>query len=599
MNIQELKQQHPEYAQIPDLDLANALHAKYYADVPKADFYHAVGLTQPGPAHRAVPRQAMGYNNRFGPRAGPMVPAPSDASPEMRFGTGVNDMLQGSTQMLLNSLPEGVVEAGNKVGGALGLATPTAQSMNQQMALREQNIQGDRANAGQSGIDWARMGGNVAGSLPLALATPAAATIPGAVAAGAASGVGTAAMQPVTDENKPYWDQKTKQMETGGAIGAALGPAGVLLGRAVNPAVNPEVQMLMDRGVTPTPGQILGGGWARTEAKLSSVPLLGDMIKNAQRRGIEQFNRATANEVLAPIGGQAPNAVGRDLVHAVDDQISHAYQAVLPNLRFRADPRFMVEVGQLRQMAAGLPEQQARRFEQIIQDQLLTKIGANGRVAPFATVDGQTFKGIESELSRMARGYRADPSFDNRQLGSAVQQLQSLLRQSLERTNPQYAPQLQAINQAFARFVRLQDAGVRAGDDQVFTAAQLQAAVKKADSSTRKGQYARGDALLQDLADAGRNVLGSKYPDSGTAGRAMAGYVLSLGLGTGGGSLGGAPVAGALAGGAAALPYTQAGGRLAAQIFARRPQFAPEIQAGLLGLTPAATAGMTIFGNGQ
>jgi hypothetical protein len=46
--------------------------------------------------------------------------------------------------------------------------------------------------------------------------------------------------------------------------------------------------------------------------------------------------------------------------------------------------------------------------------------------------------------------------------------------------------------------------------------------VREMDPTLRKGAYARGDALMQDLADAGKSVLGNKVPDSGTTFRSFA-----------------------------------------------------------------------------
>jgi hypothetical protein len=42
------------------------------------------------------------------------------------------------------------------------------------------------------------------------------------------------------------------------------------------------------------------------------------------------------------------------------------------------------------------------------------------------------------------------------------------------------------------------------------------------DNSVRRGAFSRGDTLLQNISDAGKAVLPNKYPDSGTAGRALA-----------------------------------------------------------------------------
>lgn len=41
----DIRQKYPMYADIPDLQLADALHQKFYADMPKQDFYKAINLT--------------------------------------------------------------------------------------------------------------------------------------------------------------------------------------------------------------------------------------------------------------------------------------------------------------------------------------------------------------------------------------------------------------------------------------------------------------------------------------------------------------------------------------------------------------------------
>jgi ribosomal protein L13E len=43
--IAEIRQQYPQYADIPDVQLADALHQKFYSDMPKMDFYKAIKLT--------------------------------------------------------------------------------------------------------------------------------------------------------------------------------------------------------------------------------------------------------------------------------------------------------------------------------------------------------------------------------------------------------------------------------------------------------------------------------------------------------------------------------------------------------------------------
>lgn len=43
--IADIRQQYPQYADIPDVQLADALHQKFYSDMPKMDFYKAINLT--------------------------------------------------------------------------------------------------------------------------------------------------------------------------------------------------------------------------------------------------------------------------------------------------------------------------------------------------------------------------------------------------------------------------------------------------------------------------------------------------------------------------------------------------------------------------
>ena len=83
--------------------------------------------------------------------------------------------------------------------------------------------------------------------------------------------------------------------------------------------------------------------------------------------------------------------------------------------------------------------------------------------------------------------------------------------------NPARAPELRAANEAFANALRVEGGAGKIGSDQgVFTPDHLLSSVRQLDPSLRKGTFARGDALMQDLGDAGKAVLGNKVPDSGT-----------------------------------------------------------------------------------
>jgi hypothetical protein len=43
--IADIRQQYPQYENVPDVELADALHQKFYSDIPKMDFYKSINLT--------------------------------------------------------------------------------------------------------------------------------------------------------------------------------------------------------------------------------------------------------------------------------------------------------------------------------------------------------------------------------------------------------------------------------------------------------------------------------------------------------------------------------------------------------------------------
>jgi hypothetical protein len=425
------------------------------------------------------------------------------------------------------------------------------------------------------------IGGNIAATAPLSALAPAAATATalGRIGTGAVIGGASGAMTP-SDPNsqESYWDQKLGQTGTGAAFGAGGAVLANALGKVISGAGGDAQKTLADAGVTMTPGQTLGGGFARTEDKLTSVPILGDMIKNAQQRSVQSFNKAVYNDVLAPIGKTYDGPVGNEAVQAVKTQIGKAYDSALSNMTFKAaDPAFQSDISNLAGLAQNLPPAQQQTFMNVLKTQVI------GKLSPQGQMDGQTLKGAQSELSRIARGYSGDPSFDNRQLGAAVGEIKNAIDSSLTRYNaPQDVQALSNANEAYAKFVRLRGAAGSTGamnNDGIFTAAQLQSAVRSSDKSVGKGATATGNALMQELSSAGQSVLGSKYPNSGTPGRAALMGILGA-LGGGGATaagFGGPTLAAGAAAGLAALPYTGLGQRATQALLMNRPTFSQPV----------------------
>lgn len=474
---------------------------------------------------------------------GPVTPAGE------RFARGLRDPLDAGAQMLTHSLPDSVVGGVNKatqfvndlpvigpVTKALGMTPATSGQIDQGIRERES------AYVRPDGVDWARAGGNIAATLPAATQLPVASTLLGRVGLGAASGGAFGAFNPVVNNQEDFATEKAKQVGLGAALGGIAAPVMSGIARVVSPETREHVRKLIASGINPTPGQILGGAAQRAEDKLTSIPILGDAITGARRSAVEDLNKAAYGRALEPIKGAIPQAVGRDGVKDVSTQLATAYNNLLPKLQFKADQQFATELSKVQQMAAQLPEQQAKQFDKILQTQVV------GKLTPQGNASGETIKAIESELGRMAKGYRGDPSFDTRQLGAAIQETQAAIRRTLERINPAHAQELAAINKGYAAYATVRNAAGRQGSTEgVFSPAQLSAAVRAGDKSVGKGNFARGTAGMQDLSDAAVNVLGPKYPDSGSIGRLL----------LGGGALGSAALNPAIpaALGVASLPY--------------------------------------------
>jgi hypothetical protein len=505
---------------------------------------------------------------------------------------GIGDAIKGGVQ----SLAHGGAWLANKIAPDaqftkdLNAAVPqidqTIQSQDAQYAAQ-------RAANGGTGIDIGRGVGNAIGAVPLAAAMPAGSGVIGGIGAGALSGAANSLIEPVTDVSKGYANQKLQQAGTGAIVGGVANPLMRAIGAAVSPTVGAAQQKLLDAGVPLTPGQILGGAAARTEAKLTSVPFVGDMIKNGQQRAVQGFNKATYNEVLAPLGQTYDGPIGNEGVAAVQKTISNAYDDALSKLTFKADPQFQSDLGNLASMAQNLPPAQQGQFMSVVKNQIV------GKLSPQGEMDGATLKGVQSELGRISRGLTGDPSFDNQQLGQAIGEVKNLVEQSLPRNNASDAVQdLANANSAYANFVRLRAAAGSQGamnNEGVFTAAQLNNAVRGADKSAGKGATATGNALMQDFSSAGQSVLGSKYPDSGTPGRALLALMGPAALGQAFVPGYTAPLAAAM--GVGALPYTAMGQKAAQALLTARPGFAVPVGNALsrYGVPLAAPAGNALI----
>lgn len=505
---------------------------------------------------------------------------------------GALDPIQGGAQLLTHVLPDSVVNAGNNLNNWLaektGLVAKVPQGgVDQMVSDSEKAYQAQRAAGGESGFDAYRTVGNVISPANVALASriPMGTTIAGRVAAGAAGGAASALPNPVTDGN--YWDEKGKQVGMGAAFGGAVPIVSGAVSRIVSPnaSVNPDLALLRSEGVKPTIGQTLGGRWNALEEKAQSVPIMGDAIANARRATIDQFDQAAINRASGKVGVNI-NESGQNGVRRAGDALSQAYDDALSQIKVvKFDQQFAQDLNQLRSMAQSLTPDMRNKFTQKLNDVIGGRMSGNGSML------GETYKKVDSEIGGLAAKFGKSSVASESELGDAFAQLQNLLKQQAMRTNPKAADALKAADAGWANLVRVEGAA-KAGKnaDGMFTPAQLNSAIQQADGSVRGRAMARGTALMQDLANAGQNVIGNKVPNSFTTDRA-----LIAGGGLGAGLVNPAIPAGLLGGAAMYAPQVQS---LLRSLIGSRPQGAQAVSDALRQASPFLVPGGAQVGLG-
>lgn len=346
----------------------------------------------------------------------------------------------------------------------------------------------------------------------------------------------------------------------GAALGAGAGVVGGAIGQGVMKGVgaaargvtNPAAQYLRAQGVPLTVGQTLGGVAKGIEDKATSIPLVGDMIARRRAEGLEAFNQAAFKEALEPIGGTV-NKLGEQGVDEALDQVGGAYDNALGAVNLSVDPEYKMHLGQAVQAANRLP--------QGLQDQFHATLGERvGQMFNGQQIDGKglqaALKGLNMDAASLTR--RSEPMADV--FSARANDVGDALMGMAERQAPGTPDAIQAANRAYRQVGVVGDANLSAPSQPYFTPAQLdRASINNTRKFGGRNAAASGDRPFFDLTQAGKEVLPSSVPDSGTAGRLM--NVAMLG---GAGAIGGG--AGYAAGDTGAGSATGLGLALAAMV---------------------------------
>jgi hypothetical protein len=337
------------------------------------------------------------------------------------------------------------------------------------------------------------------------------------VAMGAANGAGA------TDDGS---SRRMGAAQGGVAAGVgSLAGAGAMnvAGRAVSPSGG-NLAELYQAGVRPTPGQrfgnsgLIGRAVNATEEALQSVPVVGAAISGARQEARDQFQVGAFNQALAEIGDQLPKGMkpGTDPHRYAQEAFGRVYDQARGAMRVVADEELSNNLGQLAPDIATLGPAAQNKLKAIMQNTV------NNRIADGA-LEGAAYKTAVSDLGKHIARLRRSAMGEDQALADVVEGVRGALDAGARRhSDPEAIALLDAADAGYARLVRIEQAAARrGGDDGTFSPTGFDSAVQGASGGVRSKAYLRGDALMQDYANAGKNLV-DRTPNSGTTDRALA-----------------------------------------------------------------------------
>lgn len=330
----------------------------------------------------------------------------------------------------------------------------------------------------------------------------------------------------------------------GGLFGLAAAGGGNVLGRGIvsgagraTRGVSDEaVRLLNERGISMTPGQILGqNGFigrrlGSLENAIESVPFIGGNFRDRRMQGVGEYGRAQLEENLGSIGFDAAgDQFDGDMLGRAQQAVGDAY-GFLDGRTFQSDPQFVDELAAALTAGRSVPRV-GDEFGAIIDRQVAPNFPPDGAVT------GRGFQDTLQTLRGARSGFSQDGAMGS-MAGDAISDIEAALMGMVERQAPDAIEGLGRANQAYAGLVPIENASITAtnaaGGANQFTPAQYgRAAVNNTRRFGGRAAAARGDIPGGDLQRAAQQVLPSDVPNSGTADRGMAAMLLPAALGGG------------------------------------------------------------------
>lgn len=258
-----------------------------------------------------IPQSGGGSKNGFlanilGVGDAQMPSSTAQPAPLGGFLTGVGDVAKGATQGIVHGLSWAAdkIAPNSDFAQAARAALPQMQqTIDQQNSAYDQSRSGGGVLAGAAspGIDWGRLSGNAAATMPVA-AMGGGGGLLSRIGMGGVQGAISSGLMPTTgNSDQPFWQQKATQMGIGGALGAAA-PAVFAGARAAGGGLWNAVQPVVQ------PGRFVGQGLAGAMEPAEAAAAAANI------RGAQQFVPGsvptTAQAAQTPVMVQTEKAAG-------------------------------------------------------------------------------------------------------------------------------------------------------------------------------------------------------------------------------------------------------------------------------------------------
>ena len=332
-------------------------------------------------------------------------------------------------------------------------------------------------------------------------------------------GVGKGALQgatfnllttPVTDENKSYITEKLKQALVGGAVGGVVG--GVAKGATslaqpfenqLSKSSQENVKILRDAGVPIDVAQATGSQFlTRLKAALNDNPFT--VGKEAEFAAQQQ---TAYNKAIAKTMGEEAEAITPDVIQNAKNRLGNVYDELYGKYGAKISGQVYKDLrGILDDAMVTLPDQEKVIVQRIYED-IINKASANRSI-----LTGDQFQAQKRILDRLI----AQNSNVSHYASDIKDTLLSGLKNSIK--NPDDIALLKKTNTQYGNMKKIEDVVLKNEQGNISPSLLSNSLATK---SKRNALYAE-DRDLANLARAGKDILQSKTPNSGTMARMAA-----------------------------------------------------------------------------